>query len=132
MILLAILVGVSALPLGELPPQVLAKGQCAMFLWDRASEKRVAMVLANPLSLRVVRGTAVTPVPASDAGSGAPVLGFRPHLRFADAAGAIAIDATIMPNDGGIGGVVRDAVITLTLPSGDAIVAPAAGLVGCG
>ncbi|WP_426166457.1 hypothetical protein [Sandarakinorhabdus sp. DWP1-3-1] len=122
----------SALPLGELPQQVLGKDQCAMFLWDRASERRVAMVLANPLSLRVMRNGVATTLPASDAGTGAPVLGFPSRLRFADAGSAIAIDATIEPNDGGIGGVVRDAIITMTLPTGEAVVAPVAGLVGCG
>ncbi|PZN92195.1 MAG: hypothetical protein DCF31_17175 [Alphaproteobacteria bacterium] len=131
-LLLAAAAIASALPLGELPPQVLAKDQCAMFLWDRASERRVAMVLVKPLSLRVMRGASVVTLPASDAGTGEPVLGFPSGLRFGDTSGAIAIDAVIVPNDGGTGGVVRDAIITMTLPTGEAIVAPVAGLVGCG
>jgi hypothetical protein len=124
----------SALPFGELPPQVLAKGSCAMFLWERAGSSRVAMVVAGEAPvLRVLRDgklTSLAAVPGS--ASGTPVMGFAPSQRFADAQTAVSIDVTIIPNPDGIGGVVRDGALTLTRPDGEAVVAPVAGLLGCG
>ena len=41
-------------PFAELPPQVLEAGQCALFLWDRGSGKRIAMLGRTPAIFRAI------------------------------------------------------------------------------
>ena len=123
----------AALPLDELPPQVMAKNSCALFLWDRASARRVEMMVAvpGPAYVRVARGGTVVALPQISA-EGDPVLGFAPRAKFGDAAMTLAFDLTVVANDGAVGGgIVRDGVMTVTGADGVAVVAPVAGLVGC-
>lgn len=128
-ILLALAAAVSPLGLGELPPQVMQPNSCALFLWDRASEKRVVMALANPATVRVMRGGKTIDLAQSSA-DGAPVLGFAPHARYGDAALSIGLDLDIVASEGG-GAVIRNGAVTVTEADGSAVVAPVAGLVGC-
>lgn len=129
LLLAAALPAASPLGLDELPPQPLAKGSCALFLWDRASQQRVVMATAAPAQILVMRGG--KPVLLSRSGAtGTAVLGFAPHAEYGDGAGQIAIDITITPAEGG-GGVVRDGAITVTTGDGSSIVAPVAGIIGC-
>lgn len=120
---------VSQLGLGELPPQVMAPNSCALFLWDRASEKRVVMATANPGVVRVVRGGRTLDLPQLRA-DGTPVLGFMPHARYGDAALSVGLDLDIVASEGG-GAVIRNGAVTVTEADGSAVVAPVAGLVGC-
>lgn len=124
----------TVLPLGELPPQVMAKNSCALFLWDRATKHRVVMMIAipEPATIRVVRnGKTVTL--AQIAAEGEPVLGFYPKSSFGDGNLKLDFDLAITRNDGVAGGgIIRDGVLTVTTSDGAAVVAPVAGLVGCG
>jgi hypothetical protein len=109
----------SLLPLGPLPQQKLAKGSCALFLWDRASRERIVMAAGNPTTLRVVRGGRTIDL-AQVGGEGEAVLGFRPRSSFTDGRTTIALDLAILPSEGG-GAVIRDGAVTVT----------EADLVGC-
>jgi hypothetical protein len=121
----------SPLPLGELPPQVLAKQSCALFLWERATRRRVAMATVTPGRLRVVSGGATVDL-AQTAGDGTAVLGFTPQARYAGTGLTVALDLVISPGDNGAGGaVIREGVIAVTGADGTTVVAPVAGLVGC-
>jgi hypothetical protein len=120
---------VSPLGLGELPPQSLAKGSCALFLWDRASQQRVVMATAAPAQIVVMRGGKPVALPRADS-SGSAVLGFAPHAIYGEGSDRIAIDITVVPAEGG-GGVVRDGAITVIAADGSSIVAPVAGIIGC-
>lgn len=120
----------SALGLGELPPQVLAANSCALFLWERATRRRVAMALATPGRLQVVRG-AEPLILAQTAAEGVAVLGFAPRTRYAGGGMQIAADLVIAPSDAGGGAVIREGVLALTDASGTTVVAPVAGLIGC-
>jgi hypothetical protein len=129
MAVLAVAAAVSQLGLGELPPQVLRPNSCAMFLWDRASEKRVVMAVAVPAMVRVIKGGKPVDLPQMTA-DGTLVLGFAPHARYGDAKFSIGLDLDIAPSEGG-GAVIRNGAVTVTEADGSAVVAPVAGLVGC-
>ena len=129
MILALALLAASALPLDELPPQRLAPQRCALFLWDRDSQRRIAMATLGPAALTIARAGRSERL-AATAGDGAPVLGFAPRASYRGDGLTIATDLAIAPTDVG-GAVIRDGTLTLTLPDGTAIVAPVAGLIGC-
>lgn len=118
------------LPLAELPPQVMAPNSCAMFLWDRNSQRRMVMAMPRPPTLRINSG-GVRDLAQRSAG-GTPVVGFSPSATYADGTLTIALALTITANPAGIGGaVIRDGVMTVTGPDGTAIVTSVAGLIGC-
>jgi hypothetical protein len=119
----------SALGFSELPPQQLAPNSCALFLWDRATEKRIVMAVAQPAMIRVVRGDETLDL-AQVSVDGAPVLGFAPHARYGDTTLGVGLDLEITPSEGG-GAVIRSGTVTVTEADGSAVVAPVAGLVGC-
>lgn len=128
--LLALATVMSTLPLDELPPQVLPPKSCALFLWDRASQRRIAMLTAEPGTLHMARG-GVQLLPQTG-GGGEPVLGFRPYAAYGSGAGRIELALTITANDSGVGGaVIREGSLTVTLADGSALVTPVAGLIGC-
>ncbi len=131
----ALLLAQAAPELGVLPPQTLAKGQCAMFLWDRSSGERIAMVRGGGGTMLLQRkaGPAVLAAEAAAPANAEtpPVLGFAPRARFADGEGSAAIDLVITANQGGPGATVRDGVLTITGQDGVALVVPVAGLIGC-
>lgn len=130
LLLAGVAVAESVLPLGELPPQTMAPNSCAMFLWDRSSQRRVVMALAQPPSIRINAGG--VRALAQTAASGAPVMGFSPRTTYADASLTITLALDITPNAGGLGGaVIRDGIMTVTGRDGAAIISPVAGLVGC-
>lgn len=124
------MVAASALPLDELPPQRLAKGSCAMVLWDRQSRRRIAMVTAAPPLLTVVSDARIVGLPGTPEDAAGAVMGFAPRTSFRSAGMTIRLDLQIMASEGG-GAVVRDGTLTLSPNIGDTIVAPVAGLVGC-
>lgn len=121
-----------ALTLAELPPQTLAPGQCAMFLWDRGRRQRIAMwTAAGPLTLALTDGPAML-APEPGSGSGTPVLGLLPEARFSGVAASAALDVSITPDTTGKSATISEGVLTLTEPGGEALVIPVAGLIGCG
>lgn len=121
----------AALPaqLGELPPQELPAGQCALFLWDRASGKRMAMMTANPAILRLVIDGRSTDLPRA-AAEGTAVMGFAPITRYRSANRSYDVRLTILPASTG-GAVVRDGSLAITESDGTSMVLPVAGLAGC-
>jgi hypothetical protein len=116
-------------PFSELPQQVLAPGQCALFLWDRASGKRIAMLGRTPALLRAIIDGRSTDLPA-EASEGEAVMGFAPVSRYRSAARQLEVRLTILPATAG-GAVVRDGSLTITQADGSAVVLPVAGLAGC-
>lgn len=122
----------SPLALGELPPQPLAKDRCALVLWERSTKRRVAMVEINPGGIRVLSDGTVATLPEVGA-DGERVIGFAPHARYGDARLKIETSLAIVANGNGAGGaIVRDGAITVTGSDGVAVVAPVAGIIGCG
>ena len=116
-------------PFSELPPQTLEAGQCALFLWDRASGKRIAMLGNSPAILRAIIDGRSTDLPA-ELREGETVLGFAPTSRFRSAGRSFEVRLTILPATAG-GAVVRDGSLTITSSDGGAVVLPVAGLAGC-
>ena len=120
----------TALPLAELPPQTLAPNSCALFLWDRASQQRVVMAIAEPPTIRINSG-GVRDIARRD-GSGTPVMGFAPRATYADGRLTITLNLAIIPNPAAVGGaVIREGAMSVTGADGVAIVTPVAGLIGC-
>lgn len=116
-------------PFAELPPQVLEPGQCALFLWDRASATRIAMLGRNPPFLRAVIDGRSTDLPA-ERQEGEAVLGFAPVSRYRSANRSFEVRLTILPATVG-GAVVQGGSLTITEADGSAVVLPVAGLAGC-
>lgn len=129
--LIAAQLAAASLPAGlsELPPQTLPPGDCALFLWDRASTKRFAMLGRNPPLLRLMIDRTIHDLPIT-ATDGAPVLGFAPITRYRSAARSYEVRLTILPATAG-GAVVQDGSLTITEADGSALVLPVAGLAGC-
>lgn len=119
----------SALPLAELPPQEMANGSCAMFLWERSTRRRVLMATAQPATVKVIHNGKATLLAQASA-ENAPVLGFTPIARYAGEAFSIGLDLTIDANEAG-NAIVRDGTLTYTAADGAAVVAPVAGIIGC-
>lgn len=115
--------------LAELPPQQLAPGQCALFLWDRASGKRIAMLGRTPPVMRLQLDGRALDLQA-ETRAGEAVMGFAPNSRFRSAARTYDVQLTILPATAG-GAVVRDGSLTITEADGSAVVLPVAGLAGC-
>jgi hypothetical protein len=119
----------AAPPLAELPQQELAAGQCALFLWDRASGTRIAMLGNNPAILRLISDGRLTDLP-QDSASGTAVMGFAPEARYRSSGRHYDVTLTILPATSG-GAVVRDGSLTITQADGGALVIPVAGILGC-
>lgn len=132
MLLIAAVAGAapaSIVPLAELPPQQLARGSCALFLWDRASGRRIAMLGNAPALLRVVIDGRSIDLP-QDRAEGAAVMGFAANASYRSAARRFDTRLVIEPATVG-GAVVRDGSLTITADDGSAIVTPVAGIAGC-
>ncbi len=112
-----------------MPPQPLPPGECALFLWDRASTKRFAMLGRNPAVLRLLINGRITDLPVTGT-EGDAVLGFAPIARFRSEGRSYEVRLTILPATAG-GAVVRDGSLTITEADGGALVLPVAGLAGC-
>jgi hypothetical protein len=120
----------SPLPLTELPTQTLAKDECALVLWERATGRRVAMLMARPEVIRVVIGGVETRLPRTSS-DGDPVVGFAPRSQFSGNNIRIATVLTIVGNDVAGSAIVRDGIISVTGSDGVEVIAPVAGIAGC-
>jgi hypothetical protein len=129
MVITALIALQLAAGLAELPPQQLAPGQCALFLWDRASGRRIAMLGRTPPILRAIIDGRAMDLPA-ETREGEAVMGFAPTSRFRVAGRIYDVRLTILPATAG-GAVVRDGSLTITEADGSAVVLPVAGLAGC-
>ena len=124
----------SPLPFAELPAQTLAKGQCALFLWERAAGpgRRILMATPQPGVARVAWRGAVVDLPQAG-GSGDAVFGLTPRASYADARGNLDLDLDFgsgAPLAGGL--IVRTGSLSFTPAGGDTVVVAVAGLIGCG
>jgi hypothetical protein len=119
-------------PLAELPPQTLAPGQCALFLWERApSARRLAMLSAAPPYARVMTAAGVRDL-AQTGGAGEPRFGLTPEASYADATLALRVNLRFEEAQGLVGGALaRDGALSIETPGGDTVVVPVAGILGC-
>ncbi|GGI84113.1 hypothetical protein GCM10007973_20810 [Polymorphobacter multimanifer] len=118
--------------LGELPPQKLARGQCALFLWDRASRKRFAMWPVGGALLLAEAGTSRSLALVPGTATGNPAFGITPRARFEAGGESVALDLILEAAPGAASATVQDGILTRTLADGTAVVLPVAGIIGCG
>lgn len=121
---------VSPLPLLELPTQTLAPGACALVLWERATGRRVAMMVLQPDGIRVHTGDGVKTLNRTTA-DGDVVAGFAPHARYGDESMRIETSLVIVGNDVAGSAIIRDGIIAVTGADGEEVIAPVAGIAGC-
>lgn len=119
-------------PLAELPPQTLAPGQCALFLWERApSARRLAMLSAAPPFARVMTATGLRDL-AQTGGAGEPRFGLTPEASYADGALSLSVDLRFEEAQGLVGGALaRDGALSVATAGGETVVIPVAGILGC-
>ncbi len=133
MIALLVILALSALPeLGELPPQKLARGSCALFLWDRASARRFAMWPVGGALLLAEAGTTRTLPLVPGSATGTAAFGITPRARFESGGESVALDLRLESAPGAASATVQDGLLTRTLSDGTAVVLPVAGIIGCG
>jgi hypothetical protein len=132
-LLIGFALSAASLPeLGELPPQKLARGQCALFLWDRASRKRFAMWPAGSALTLAEAGTTRSFGLVADSSTGNPAFGITPRARFEAGGETVSLELTLVAAPGAASATVQDGLLTRTLADGTALVLPVAGIVGCG
>jgi hypothetical protein len=119
-------------PLAELPPQTLAPGQCALFLWERApSARRLAMLSAAPPFARVMTATGQRDL-SQIAAAGEPRFGLTPEASYGDGALTLSVDLRFEEAQGLVGGALaRDGALSVAIAGGETLVIPVAGILGC-
>lgn len=127
----AALAAASPLPLRELPVQRLTAGDCALVLWERSTGRRVAMLVLRPDGIRIHHDGVVKTLPKIS-GNESAIGGFAPNARFGDGHIRIATALTIVAGDVAGSAIIRDGMISVTEADGLEIVAPVAGIAGCG
>jgi hypothetical protein len=127
MMLLAAITAIT-LPLAELPPQPLPAGQCAMFLWDRGSRQRIAMVDAG--GLLIMPAAKPLRLPAQSPGTGPDAASPPGKARYGSDALLAETDLAITANPAG-GALVRDGSLSFSAPGADMVVLSVAGIIGC-
>jgi hypothetical protein len=116
----------------ELPPQLLAPGQCAMALWDKSSGQRIAFWRAAGPLLLAAGPTPQSFVPVPGSGSGTPVLGLLAQARFTANGLSAQLDVSIITSPNGSSATISSGTLTLTAEDGEARITPVAGVIGCG
>jgi hypothetical protein len=124
---------VDGLPVGPLPRQELAVGQCAAFLWTQTpGHALVAMVSATPALIRYAPDGVVTDLPRT-AMSGDDTYGLTPKSSYAGSGASIDINLTIEQRAAlKDGAAVPEGTISISRAGADTVVVPVAGLIGCG
>ncbi|MBX3479206.1 MAG: hypothetical protein KF842_02320 [Caulobacter sp.] len=120
------------LAFAELPPQELAAGQCALFLWARTSPpRRFLMATQNPASARVSLDGRTLDLPLS-AWDGEAVYGVHETQTFAGEGVTLTVRFTAEERKGLVGGlVVPSASVEYRDAAGWETVIPAAGMIAC-
>jgi len=120
------------LPLQELPPQKLAKGECALVVWTHAPQaRRVAMILDGPPRARV-RLDGRTRELARTSAEGAAVAGQTARQAYAGEGVTLSLDLDMAgqrPVPGGV--AIPDGALDYRDPSGWSVVVPVGGLIAC-
>lgn len=119
-------------PFGELAPQKLASGQCALFLWaNTAPARRILMATQNPASARVVMKGKTVDLPLT-AWDGDQVMGLYEQQTFSGDGLTLTVRFRAEAPRGLVGGVVaRDGSVELKDAAGWETVVPAAGMIAC-
>jgi hypothetical protein len=119
-------------PFGELAPQKLAPGQCALFLWaNTAPARRILMATQNPASARVVMKGKTLDLPLT-AWDGEQVMGLYEEQTFTGQGLTLIVRFRAEAPRGLVGGVVaRDGSVELKGIDGWETVVPAAGMIAC-
>lgn len=119
--------------LGAIGRQALPETGCAAYLWDNAPERRlVAMATAEPARLRLrIDGQTIDLARAGQ--QGAAGYGFAGVTDYAGGDLRVALDMSVQARaDLSGGAVVPAATLRVERPGRDVLVAPVAGLIGCG
>jgi len=122
----------AGLPLGVLPKQQLPAKGCAAFLWSaNGTRTLIAMVTADPATLRVSLGGAMTDLPRiaqhGDAG-----FGFANSTEFGSGDVSATIDMTVTARgDIKDGASIPEGSLRLDRKGQDGLVLPVVGLIGC-
>lgn len=119
--------------LGALGRQALPAKGCAAYLWDNAPQRRlVAMATADPAQLRLrVDGRTVDVARSGQQGTAG--YGFAGVTEYRGGDVTAVLDMTVETRgDLAGGGVVPAATLRVERPGRDVLVAPVAGLIGCG
>jgi hypothetical protein len=119
-------------PFGELAPQKLANGQCALFLWANTSPaRRILMATQNPASARVVMKGKTLDLPLTS-WDGEQVMGLYEQQTFSGEGVTLTVRFRPEATRGLVGGVVaRDGSVELKDAAGWETVVPAAGMIAC-
>lgn len=120
------------IPLEELPPQHLAKDQCALFLWSRgAAARRIVMALNEPPVARIRVGGRTFDLPRTD-WDGASAFGHFAHQTFAADRVNLTLDLDLGDRRELLGGaVVPTGTLDYRDPAGWSAVIPVGGLIAC-
>lgn len=134
MIALALALLIQEAPsLGPIGRQALPAKGCAVFLWSNAARRElVAMALADPAVLRLqLDGKSVDVARAT--AQGAAGFGFSTLTEYRGAEIVAVLDMSVeVRRDLTGGAVVPAASLRIERPGRDVLVAPVAGLIGCG
>ena len=113
--------------------QALPTRGCAAYLWSRGpTPALVAMVSAEPASLRMALGPKAQDFPRSAQTGGEAGFGFAAITEYRADGVTARVDLVLAPRaDLSGGAVVTDATLTVERPGADTAVLPVGGLVGC-
>lgn len=121
------------IPLGALPRQALAKGECGLFLWLAGGSPRLVLMAksATPPFARILLDGRLIDLPRL--GDGAADFASDPDARYGDGRITAAIDVTLEARRGlSDGGVVTAGSLRIDRTDGDGFVVPISGLLACG
>jgi hypothetical protein len=135
---LAALLGLQGAPapapvLGPIGRQTLPAKGCAVFLWDNQPKRElVAMAVADPATIRLRLDGATVDV-ARAAEQGPAGFGFSGITEYRGEDVTAVLDMTVETRrDLSGGAVVPAATLRVERPGRDTLIAPVAGLIGCG
>jgi|GEM_PF-1676574 len=116
----------------EIPPQELASGQCALFLWARTSPaRRFLMATQNPASARVSLNGKTLDLPLTE-WDGDSVYGLYEVQVFSGEGITLTVRFTAEARKGLVGGLVApEASVEYRDAAGWETVIPAAGILAC-
>lgn len=118
--------------LGELPPQKLARGQCALVLWSKELRaRRIVMALNAPALARIQVGGRTLELPRT-ALDGPEVFGHPARQTFAAAGRTLTLEIEVAEGRDLPGGVVvTGGAVDYRDPSGWSTLIPVGGLIAC-
>jgi hypothetical protein len=117
--------------LGPIGRQALPAKGCAAYLWSAADRQLVAMVSADPATLRVSIGGRTIDLVRS-AGEGAAPLGFAARTEYYGDGVTARLTMDVVQQEGLTAGArVPGGALQIDRAGADGVVVPVAGLIGC-